>query len=416
MEDNKTEKIFCSFCGKEISGNDIICAGNGAVICSDCAKLAYDNYKEIGTYTHTSVDNNSEMTEVPKPMDIKKYLDDYVIGQDTAKERLAVAIYNHYKRLNQPKNSEVEIQKSKCVLIGNSGSGKTYLVQNIAKMLDIPVAMVDATVLTQAGYVGEDIESCISRLLQAANYDVEKAERGIVFIDEIDKIGRKGSNPSITRDVSGEGVQQGLLKLLEGSIVNVAPQGGRKHPDQKYIQVNTKNVLFICAGAFEGIEDKIGRRHNVHAVGYNADNKRTTLDKNKMIEKITAQDLKSFGLIPEIIGRLPVITYVEELDEAALKKILTEPKNALVKQYQELFKIDGIELTFDKKVFDLVAKKAVESKTGARGLRSIMEDLMNKLMFELPSKKEEFCKYDKDSNIYHYKVTLAYAKKQLEEK
>lgn len=295
-------------------------------------------------------------------------------------------------------------------------SHNTYLVQNIAKMLDIPVAMVDATVLTQAGYVGEDIESCISRLLQAANYDVEKAERGIVFIDEIDKIGRKGSNPSITRDVSGEGVQQGLLKLLEGSIVNVAPQGGRKHPDQKYIQVNTKNVLFICAGAFEGIEDKIGRRHNIHAVGYNADNKRTPLDKNKMIEKITAQDLKSFGLIPEIIGRLPVITYVEELDEAALKKILTEPKNALVKQYQELFKIDGIELTFDKKVFDLVAKKAVESKTGARGLRSIMEDLMNKLMFELPSKKEEFCKYDKDSNIYHYKVTLAYAKKQLEEK
>ena len=284
-------------------------------------------------------------------------------------------------------------------------SHNTYLVQNIAKMLDIPVAMVDATVLTQAGYVGEDIESCISRLLQAANYDVEKAERGIVFIDEIDKIGRKGSNPSITRDVSGEGVQQGLLKLLEGSIVNVAPQGGRKHPDQKYIQVNTKNVLFICAGAFEGIEDKIGRRHNTHAVGYNCGQKRSILEKNKMIEKITAQDLKSFGLIPEIIGRLPVITYVEELDKEALKKILTEPKNALVKQYQELFRLDGIDLTFDKKVFDLVAEKAVESHTGARGLRSIMEDLMNKLMFELPS-----------SDKKEHKVTLAYAKKQLEEK
>lgn len=284
-------------------------------------------------------------------------------------------------------------------------SHNTFLVQNIAKLLDIPVAMVDATVLTQAGYVGEDIESCISRLLQAADYDVERAERGIVFIDEIDKIGRKGSNPSITRDVSGEGVQQGLLKLLEGSVVNVAPQGGRKHPDQKYIQVNTKNILFICAGAFEGIEDKIGRRHNVHAVGYGADQTRSTIDKNKMINKITAQDLKSFGLIPEIIGRLPVITYVESLGEDALRKILTEPKNALVKQYQELFKMDGIELTFDKKALDLVANKAAETKTGARGLRSIMEDLMNKLMFELPS-----------SNKTKFKVTLDYAKKQLEDK
>lgn len=404
MEENKTDKIFCSFCGKEITDSDMICCGGGGAICPDCAKLAYDNYKEVGIYNQSTI-SESNMTEVPKPIDIKKYLDEYVIGQDVAKERLAVAIYNHYKRLNQKSDSEIEIQKSNCVLIGNSGSGKSYLVQTLAKMLDIPVAMVDATVLTQAGYVGEDIESCISRLLQAANYDVEKAERGIVFIDEIDKIGRKGSNPSITRDVSGEGVQQGLLKLLEGSIVNVAPQGGRKHPDQKYIQVDTKNVLFICAGAFEGIEDKIGRRHNIHAVGYNADQKRTTLDKNKMIEKITAQDLKSFGLIPEIIGRLPVITYVEELDEFVLKKILTEPKNALVKQYQELFKMDGIELTFDKKVFDLVAKKAILSKTGARGLRSIMEDLMNKLMFELPS-----------SDKKEFKVTLAYAKKQLEEK
>lgn len=405
MEVNKTDKIFCSFCGKEITDDEIICGGNNSVICSDCAKLAYDNYKEVGVY-NPSTNIETSMNDVPKPIDIKKYLDEYVIGQDIAKERLAVAIYNHYKRLNYNMDTQVvDIQKANIILAGATGSGKSYLVQTIAKMLDVPVAMVDATVLTQAGYVGEDIESCISRLLQAANYDVEKAERGIVFIDEIDKIGRKGSNPSITRDVSGEGVQQGLLKLLEGSIVNVAPQGGRKHPDQKYIQVNTKNVLFICAGAFEGIEDKIGRRHNVHAVGYNADQKRTTIDKNKMIEKITAQDLKSFGLIPEIIGRLPVITYVEELDEAALKKILTEPKNALVKQYQELFKMDGIELTFDKKVFDLVAKKAVESKTGARGLRSIMEDLMNKLMFELPS-----------SDKKEFKVTLAYAKKQLEEK
>lgn len=398
MED---KKIFCTFCGKELSKEDMICAGNTGAICKDCAKLAYNAYNEVGLY---DIDlEKNKLTDIPKPIDIKKYLDEYVIGQDIAKERLAVAIYNHYKRLNQKTDSDVEIQKSSVILCGPSGNGKSYLVQTIAKMLDIPVAMVDATVLTQAGYVGEDIESCISRLLQAANYDVERAERGIVFIDEIDKIGRKGSNPSITRDVSGEGVQQGLLKILEGSMVNVAPQGGRKHPDQKYIQVNTKNVLFICAGAFEGIEDKIGRRFNTHAVGYGATQDRTSIDKNRMISKISAEDLKSFGLIPEIIGRLPVITYVEELDKDALRKILTEPKNALIKQYQELLRMDDIELTFDDDVLDYIAEKAIKSKTGARGLRSIMEDLMNKLMFELPS-----------SDKKEFNVTLEYAKTQLD--
>lgn len=404
MEENK-DNVFCSFCGKEITDLSTIAVGRGGAICPDCAKVAFEGYKE-SLNVMSNNDFNESMKDIPKPKEIKEFLDQYVIGQDVAKERLAVAVYNHYKRINNTNCSQdIDIQKANCCVIGSTGSGKSYLVQTLAKMLDIPVAMVDATVLTQAGYVGEDIESCISRLLQTANYDVEKAERGIVFIDEIDKIGRKGSNPSITRDVSGEGVQQGLLKLLEGSVVNVAPQGGRKHPDQKYVQVNTKNILFICAGAFEGIEDRIGARHNVHAIGYNAGLGKKTIDKNKMITKITAQDLKSFGLIPEIIGRLPVITYVEELDKKALKRILIEPKNALVKQYQELFRLDGIELIFDESVYDFIAERAIESKTGARGLRSIMEDLMNKLMFELPG-----------SEIKEYKVTLKYAKKQLEEK
>ena len=381
------KNIYCSFCGKEITS--LATVGNNAAICSDCANLAVQYYNE-----NSKEVNSQYISDIPKPKEIKEFLDQYVIGQDTAKERLAVAVYNHYKRISA-KISDVEIDKSNILLAGPTGSGKTYLTKTIAKMLNVPFAICDATVITQAGYVGEDIESILTRLLQAADYDVEKAEKGIVFIDEIDKIARKGDNPSITRDVGGEGVQQGLLKLLEGSVVNVPPQGGRKHPEQKMIPIDTKNILFICGGAFEGIERRIAARTNKQTLGFTSEVSQTSKeDKNNLFAKVTHEDIRNFGMIPEILGRLPILTYLDELDRTAIRNILTEPKNALVKQYKELFKIDGIELTFTKGALDYIADKAMERKLGARGLRGIMEDLMNKSMFELPSTNETKLKID----------------------
>jgi ATP-dependent Clp protease ATP-binding subunit ClpX len=344
------------------------------------------------------------MNDVPKPKEIKEFLDKYVIGQDEAKRSIAVAVYNHYKRLSITHGDiDVELDKSNIVLVGPTGTGKTLIARSIARLLKVPFTIVDATVLTEAGYVGEDIESILTRLLQVADYNVPEAEKGIVFIDEIDKIARKGDNPSITRDVSGEGVQQGLLKLLEGSIVNVPPQGGRKHPDQKMIPVNTKNILFICGGAFDGIEKKIAQRLNTHVVGYSAARNTTTIDKNNMMQYIAPQDLKSFGLIPEIIGRMPVLTYLNPLDRQALRSILTEPKNSIIKQYIKLFEMDGVELTFENDVLEYIVDKAVEFKLGARGLRSIVETIMMDVMFEIPSSKQT-----------NYVVTLEYAQKQLD--
>ena len=343
------------------------------------------------------------MSVLKKPIEIKAFLDQYVIGQDEAKKHLAVAVYNHYKRLlHKAGNDEVEIEKSNIVMVGRTGTGKTLLARTIAKMLHVPFTIVDATVLTEAGYVGEDIESILTRLLQAADYDVEAAEKGIVFIDELDKIARKGDNPSITRDVSGEGVQQGLLKLLEGSIVNVPPQGGRKHPDQKMIPVNTKNILFICGGAFDGIEKKIAARMNTMVVGFNAGQNTEKIDRENFLQYIAPQDLKSFGLIPEIIGRLPVLTYLEPLDRAALRNILTEPKNAIIRQYIKLFELDGITLKFDEDVYEYIVDKAIEFRLGARGLRSICEAIMTDLMFEVPSQGKK--------NIT---ITKAYAEEKM---
>ena len=378
----------CSFCGRSRSEVDLLISGVDGFICDMCAQQAYDIVQEEQRGHSTPLD--MDHIEVKKPIEIKQFMDQYVIGQDEAKKHLAVAVYNHYKRSTQKhSNDDVEIEKSNIIMVGRTGTGKTLLARTIAKMLHVPFTIVDATVLTEAGYVGEDIESILTRLLQAADYDVDAAEKGIVFIDEIDKIARKGDNPSITRDVSGEGVQQGLLKLLEGSIVNVPPQGGRKHPDQKMIPVNTKNILFICGGAFDGIEKKIAQRMNTQVVGFTASKETAVLDRDNMLQYIAPQDLKSFGLIPEIIGRLPVLTYLEPLDRQALRNILTEPKNAIIRQYVKLFELDNITLNFNEEVFEYIVDKAVEFKLGARGLRSICEAIMTDLMFEIPSQNCE---------------------------
>jgi len=408
-EDSKTTKKSpkrkCSFCGRSENEVSFLITGMNGYICDSCSTQAYEiTCEAMGEKAQVKTNTALKLTELPKPVEIKDFLDQYVIGQDDAKRFLSVSVYNHYKRLlQQSGKDDVEIEKSNIILVGSTGTGKTLLARTIAKLLKVPFTIVDATVLTEAGYVGEDIESILTRLLQVADYDVAKAEQGIVFIDEIDKIARKSDNPSITRDVSGEGVQQGLLKLLEGSVINVPPQGGRKHPEQRMIQVNTRNILFVCGGAFDGIEKKIAQRLNTTVVGYNASRKSNVIDKNNMLQYIAPQDLKSFGLIPEIIGRLPVLTYLEPLDRNALRNILTEPKNAIIKQYIKLLEMDGVELTFQPEVYDYIVDKAVEYKLGARGLRSIVETIMMDAMFEIPSKEQK-----------SFEVTLDYAKHQLE--
>ncbi len=399
-------KKKCSFCGRSEDDVNMLISGLSGYICDDCIKQAYNILETAGAVDDPKKGKGGacKLAEVPKPMDIKAYLDEYIIGQDEAKRSLAVAVYNHYKRLQQPEDETgVEIEKSNIIMVGSTGTGKTLLARTIAKLLDVPFTIVDATVFTEAGYVGEDVESILSRLLQVADYDVAETERGIVFIDEIDKIARKSDNPSITRDVSGEGVQQGLLKLLEGTVVNVPPKGGRKHPDQNYTQVDTKNILFICGGAFDGIETKIARRLNTHVVGFNSIQNTAKIDKNDLMKYVLPQDLKAFGLIPEIIGRLPVLTYLKPLDREALRKILVEPKNSIVKQFTKLFEMDGIKLTFTDGALDYIVDKAVEYKLGARGLRSIVESVVNEAMFELPSK-----------DVKELEVTRDYAAQELE--
>jgi len=397
-------KKKCNFCGRSEDQVRLLITGVDGCICEDCAVQAYQVATANGYGPEAKkVKKDFKTQRIPKPKEIKEHLDQYVIGQDEAKCYLSVAVYNHYKRLQQPQDDNgVEIEKSNIIMVGSTGTGKTLLARTIAKMLDVPFTIVDATVFTEAGYVGEDVESILTRLLQVADYNVEAAQRGIVFVDEIDKIARKTDNPSITRDVSGEGVQQGLLKLLEGTIVNVPPQGGRKHPDQEYIHIDTHNILFICGGAFDGIERKIAQRLNTHVVGYNSVQNVRKIDKNELMQYVQPQDLKSFGLIPEIIGRLPVLTYLNQLDRKALTRILTEPKNSIVKQYVKLFQMDGIELSFSQEALDLIVDKAVEYKLGARGLRSIVENIMMDAMFETPSKR-----------MKSFEVTREYAQKQL---
>lgn len=393
-------KKRCSFCGRTEDQVALLMTGMTGYICNDCVEQAHNILREESLLPKSDF----EIQELPKPKEIKAFLDEYVIGQDEAKCALAVSVYNHYKRLMQRGAADdVEIEKSNIIMVGSTGTGKTLLARTIARLLKVPFTIVDATVLTEAGYVGEDIESILTRLLQVADYKVEEAERGIVFIDEIDKIARKSDNPSITRDVSGEGVQQGLLKLLEGSVVNVPPQGGRKHPEQKMIAVNTKHILFICGGAFDGIEKKIAQRMNAHVVGYNSVQNKMNVDKSDMMQYIMPQDLRSFGLIPEIVGRLPILTSLRPLDRAALRNILTEPKNSIIKQYVKLMEMDGVKLAFDDEALEFIVDTAVEYKLGARGLRSIVETIMMEKMFEIPSSGAKSCR-----------ITYDYARKQVD--
>ncbi len=398
----KKEVMRCSFCGRTENEVKLMMPGYNGCICNDCAEMAHNIVKEqLGKNEMAALDDIN-LDQIPKPIQIKEYLDEYVIGQESAKKYLSVAVYNHYKRLSQSKD-DVDIEKSNIIIVGPTGTGKTLLAKTIAKLLKVPFAIVDATVLTEAGYVGEDIESLLVRLLAACDYNVAEAERGIVFIDEIDKIARKSDNPSITRDVSGEGVQQGLLKLLEGSVVNVPPQGGRKHPEQKMIAVDTKNILFICGGAFEGIERKIAMRLNTHVVGYGAGNHVSKVEQDKLLHYVAPQDLRSYGLIPEIIGRLPVVTNLEPLDREALRRILVEPKNAIVRQYEKLMKMDGIKFSVTDDALDFIVDKAIEYKLGARGLRSIFETIMMDAMYNYPSTKKK-----------KFELTLDYAREQLD--
>ena len=401
MAKSDNQKRHCMFCGRSEREVSLLLQGMDACICADCIKLADDYLKDIAKEKGSA--NLGKVESLYKPKEIHAFLDQYIIGQDRAKKLLSVAVYNHYKRLNNnlSDNDGLELEKSNILMVGPTGTGKTLMAKTIAKMLDVPFTIVDATVLTEAGYVGEDVESILSRLLQEADYNVAKAERGIVFIDEIDKIARKSDNPSITRDVSGEGVQQAMLKLLEGSVVNVPPQGGRKHPEQEFLHVNTQNILFICGGAFEGIERRIAQRLNTQVIGFGAQDKQK-IDKNNLLQYVEAQDLRSYGLIPEIIGRLPVLTYLDHLDRDALKRILTEPKNALMRQYVKMFELDSMKLEIEPEVLDLIVDTAIENKLGARGLRAICEAIMTDAMYEAPSTNEE---------VFH--LTLEYAKEKL---